>query len=120
MPWQRWRFAISVSWQPLRAARKPAFSQDAYTTVAQKAAALMHLLARNHALVDGNKRLAWAATRVLCLLNGRDLAYAVDDAEGAVLRAAAGEFDVHDLAQWIDVTFADARFRPATRGVVRA
>jgi len=78
------------------------FGQDAYTTVAEKAAALMHWLARNHALVDGNKRLAWAATRVFCLLNGRDLAYAVDDAEVVVLGAAAGELDGHDLAQWID------------------
>ena len=29
-----------------------------------KAAALLHSLARNHALVDGNKRLAWSATYV--------------------------------------------------------
>ena len=40
-----------------------AFTEDAYPTFAGKAAALMHSLARNHALVDGNKRLAWAATR---------------------------------------------------------
>lgn len=91
---------------PLAAAaghpRASVFGQDAYTTVAEKAAALMHSLARNHALVDGNKRLAWAATRVLCLLNGRDLAYAVDDAGAVVLGAAGGELDGHDLAQWID------------------
>ena len=31
------------------------------------------ILARNHALVDGNKRLAWAATRVFCLLDGSGL-----------------------------------------------
>ena len=43
----------------------------------------MHSVARNHALVDGNTRLAWAATRVFCLLNGRDLDYAVDEAEAS-------------------------------------
>lgn len=78
------------------------FGQDAYTTVAEKAAAIMHSLARNHALVDGNKGLAWAITRVFCLLNARDLAYAVDDAGAVVLRATAGELDGHDLAQWIN------------------
>ncbi len=50
-----------------------AFGEDAYKTFAEKAAALMHSLARNHALTDGNKRLAWAATRVFCLVNERDL-----------------------------------------------
>jgi death on curing protein len=62
----------------------------------------MHSLARNHALVDGNKRLAWAATRVFCLLNGRDLAFAVDDAEALVLAVARGELDVADIAASID------------------
>lgn len=50
-----------------------AFGEDAYPTFAGKAAALMHSIARNHALVDGNKRLAWSATRTFCLLNGCDL-----------------------------------------------
>jgi death-on-curing protein len=48
--------------------RSSAFGEDAYPMFAAKAAALMHSVARNHALVDGNKRLAWAATRVFCLL----------------------------------------------------
>jgi death-on-curing protein len=48
--------------------------------------------------VDGNKRLAWAATRVFCLLNGRDLIYSVDDAEGLVLGVATGDLDVPVLA----------------------
>lgn len=56
---------------------------------------------RNHALVDGNKRLAWAATRVFCILNARDLAYSVDEAEALMLAAAAGELDVPQLAAWI-------------------
>src|SRR5262249_44729797 len=53
--------------------RTSAFGEDAYSSFAEKVAALMHSLARNHALVDGNKRLAWAAARVFCLLNDRDL-----------------------------------------------
>jgi death-on-curing protein len=77
------------------------FGNDAYPSFEDKAAALLHSLVRNHALVDGNKRLAWAATRVFCLLNGRDLAYTVDEAEALMLAAAAGNLDVPDIAIWI-------------------
>lgn len=75
-----------------------AFGDDAYPAFADKAVALMHSLARNHALVDGNKRLAWAATRVFCLMNGRDVDLTVDAAEALVLAVAAGEIDVPRLS----------------------
>lgn len=83
------------------AAARPAttvFGEDAYPTFAEKAAALMHSLAPNHALVDGNKRLAWAATRVFCLLNGYDVALGVDEAETLVLAVARGDLDAPDIA----------------------
>lgn len=35
------------------------FGTEVYPSVHQKAAALLQSLARNHALVDGNKRTAW-------------------------------------------------------------
>lgn len=79
--------------------RSSAFGQDAYPTFAEKAASLMQSLARNHALVDGNERLAWAATRVFCLLNGHDLVFTVDDAEALVLGVATGELDVAEIAR---------------------
>lgn len=78
------------------------FGEDAYPTLAAKAAALMHSVARNHALVDGNKRLAWAAARVFCLLNGRDLDFSVDGAEGLVLAVARGDLEVAEIATAID------------------
>lgn len=53
--------------------------------------------------MDGNKRLAWAATRVFCLLNATDLAYAVDDAESLVVAVAAGKLDVPQIAESISV-----------------
>lgn len=81
--------------------RVTVFGVDAYPTFEDKAAALLHSLVRNHALVDGNKRLAWAAARVFHLLNGRDLTYTVDEAERMMLRAAAGELDVPDIAGWL-------------------
>lgn len=44
--------------------------QDAYPSVHLKAASLLQSLCGNHALVDGNKRLAWATTAVFLVLNG--------------------------------------------------
>jgi death-on-curing protein len=88
----------SASGRPLTSA----FGEDAYTTFPEKAAALMHSVARNHALVDGNKRLAWAATRVFCLLNGRDLTFTVDEAEALVVAVARGELEVPEIAGSIE------------------
>ena len=85
------------------------FGDDAYPTFTDKAAALLHSLVRNHALVDGNKRLAWSATRVFCLMNGHDLTYTVDEAEDLMLNAASGHLDVPDIAEWLA-----ARLGPAS------
>ena len=74
------------------------FGGDAYLTFEDKAAALLHSLARNHALLDGNERLAWSVARVFCLLNGRELTYAVDQAEDLMLSAASGQVDVPQIA----------------------
>lgn len=76
-------------------------TQDAYVTLEAKAAALLHGIARNHALVDGNKRLAWAAARVFLLMNGYSIAYEVHDAEAIVVGVARGDVDVPELADWL-------------------
>ena len=68
------------------------FGQEAYPDLAGKAAALLHSLCCNHALIDGNKRLAWAATIVFIgLNNGRPVPEVdVDRAEAFVLAVAGG------------------------------
>jgi death-on-curing protein len=71
--------------------------QDAYPDLLTKAAALLHSLARNHPLVDGNKRLAWLATYVSCAKNGVELDPTDDDAYTLVVAVAAGELS--DLAE---------------------
>ncbi len=55
---------------------------DAYPDLFTKAAALLQSLARNHALVDGNKRTAWAAAWTFLYINDVELGeFDVDDAE---------------------------------------
>lgn len=79
--------------------RSSAFGAEAYPSFADKVGALLHSIARNHALVDGNKRLAWSAARVFSLLNGRDLEIGIDEAEAMVVGAAAGAIDVPALVE---------------------
>lgn len=69
------------------------FGRDAYPDVMTKAAALLHSLVVNHALVDGNKRLGWLATFVFCARNGVDLDPDDDEAYRLVMSIAAGELD---------------------------
>ena len=79
------------------------FGEDAYKTFEEKAAALVHSLARNHPLVDGNKRLAWSATRIFCLLNGFDINLNVDQAEELVVGVASGKYEVPQISKLINI-----------------
>ena len=69
------------------------FGKDAYPAIHEKAAALLHSLARSHALVDGNKRLALAATIAFYGMNGMRLTLTNDDAYRLVMSVATGELD---------------------------
>jgi death-on-curing protein len=85
------------------AAHRPqasAFGKDAYSTIDEKAAALLEAVARSHALVDGNKRLAWAAAVVFYDLNGFDLdPPAVGEAVDLVVAVATGQVDLPRLTE---------------------
>ena len=79
--------------------RSTAFGADAYPSIQGKAAALLHSMARNHALVDGNERLALSATIAFLGLNGLRLTLSNDEAYDLVIAvAAAGLDDVEQIA----------------------
>ena len=80
------------------------FGDDAYPTLTDKAAALMHSIARNHALVDGNKRLAWLATVVFLDLNASGTELSDDDAFTLVMDASQGRLDVERVATRLRIT----------------
>lgn len=82
------------------------FGQDAYPTLAAKAAALMHSLARNHALADGNKRLALLATVVFLRINGYDLDATDDEAFELTMAVAAGHLDAAALEKLLRLSRA--------------
>jgi death on curing protein len=80
--------------------RAGVFGQDAYADVWHKAAALMESVGRNHAMVDGNKRLSWYATWVFLQINGHTLdpRFDVDAAEALVVAAAQGQLGLAEIA----------------------
>lgn len=74
-----------------------AFGEDAYPGIHEKAAALLHSIARNRALLDGNKRLALAATIAFLGVNGVRLTLSNDAAYDFVISVATGDLD--DVAE---------------------
>ncbi len=78
-----------------------AFGEDAYATIELKAAALMHSVARNHALFDGNKRFSWYLTVAFLALNDLRLVMPEDTAFDLVLGVARGELELQAAAALI-------------------
>lgn len=81
--------------------RATVYGMDAYPDPHSKAAALLQSLARNHALIDGNKRNAWASAWTFLYLNGVELSpqFDVDVAEEFVNEVAQrGDLTVDDIA----------------------
>lgn len=78
-----------------------AFGVDAYSTLHEKAAALLHSLVCNHGLVDGNKRLGWVATVLFYALNDVRLAApSAIDGEAFILTIADGSLvEVREIAK---------------------
>ncbi|MWA03970.1 type II toxin-antitoxin system death-on-curing family toxin [Actinomadura sp. LD22] len=81
------------------------FGTEAYPTLEEKAAALLHSVICNHAFVDGNKRTAWTAARVMLALNGMRPDLGDDEAFDLVVRIATScsEIEVKEIAVALNV-----------------
>ncbi len=77
--------------------------EEFYPDFVDKAAVLIVRLAKNHPLLDGNKRAAWVTLRLFTDMD--EWAWQahpdVDEAEQAVLAVAAGDWDVERVAAWL-------------------
>jgi len=94
------------------AVARPAASvggNDAYPTLVEKAAALVHSAVRNHALVDGNKRLGLMLIVVFLGVNGVRLHASNDQAYDFIVAIAKGELDsVPEIAAALTSMVSDA------------
>ena len=76
-----------------------AFGEDAYPDLWTKSAALLQSILKNHALIDGNKRLGWLATAVFLELNGQSPSQLTNDVVyDLVYAVASGEFSIDEIA----------------------
>jgi len=74
--------------------------EDAYPDLETKAAALLDSIANNHALVDGDKRLALAATIAYLGVNGRRLTLTNEEAYDLVMTVVSGGLtEVAEIAE---------------------
>jgi death on curing protein len=78
-----------------------AFGQDAYKTIEEKAAALLHSVARNHPFKDGNKRTALVAMLMMLQVNGQIPAWDPPEALQRVLDVAEGRQNSGAFAEWL-------------------
>lgn len=75
------------------------FGYEPYVTVAEKAAALLVSITMNHALQDGNKRVALAAAWAFCGLNcGHQPDMTNEEAYELVMGVARGELEIKEVA----------------------
>ncbi len=83
--------------------------EELYPSLAEKAGALVYSLVKNHAFVDGNKRIAHAAMEVFLVLNGYEVRAQVEEQERVMRVVAAGEMEREALVEWIEAHMVKVR-----------
>ena len=76
--------------------------KDAYPTIHDKAAALLHSLSHNHPFLDGNKRTATISTILFLERNGWQPNWEAQDALIFVLDVAQNKYGAPEIAQWLE------------------
>ena len=77
------------------------FGVESYVAIFDKAAALLQSLVKNHALFDGNKRLALSATVLFLGMNGYELVSDEDETFEFMLDCARDQLELEALSSWL-------------------
>jgi death-on-curing protein len=81
-----------------------AFGEDAYPTLPEKVAALVHSITLNHPFTDGNKRTAVVAAIFMLEVNGQRVNWQADNALNVIVAVAEGRLSHQELAEWLPLT----------------
>lgn len=76
-------------------------NQELFPTIQAKAARLGFGLIKNHAMVDGNKRIGTHAMLVFLAINGIELQYTQQELYTEILAVASGKVGYEELLGWI-------------------
>jgi death-on-curing protein len=80
--------------------RTRAFGDDAYPDLWMNSAALLQSIVKNHALVDGNKRLGWLTTAVFMEVNGVEISCADnDEVHELVIDVASTQLGIDEISR---------------------
>ncbi len=74
---------------------------DLFPSIQQKAARLGYGIIKNHAFIDGNKRIGTHTMLVFLALNGIELDYTQEELYTTILNLASGKLELDDLTKWI-------------------
>ena len=75
--------------------------EELYPSIQAKAARLCYGLVKNHAMIDGNKRVGCHAMLVFLALNGYEIEYTQKELSDLILDVAAGKKQYKDILQWL-------------------
>ncbi len=75
--------------------------KELYPSIQAKAARLCFGLVKNHAMLDGNKRLGTHVMLVFLALNGYELSYSQKELCDVILALSSGDIGEKELLQWI-------------------
>lgn len=74
---------------------------ELYPSIQAKAARLCYGLVKNHAMIDGNKRIGCHAMLVFLALNGYEIEYTQKELSDLILDVAADKKQYEDILQWL-------------------
>lgn len=74
---------------------------ELYPSIQAKAARLCYGLVKNHAMIDGNKRIGCHAMLVFLALNGYEIEYTQKELSDLILDVAADRKQYEDILQWL-------------------
>lgn len=89
-----------------------AFGQDAYPTLREKVAALMHSVTRNHPFADGNKRTAAIAGLLMFRVNGQSVVWHQEEAVEKIIALAEGKLNWNVIALWFPLNESEPYLEP--------
>lgn len=75
--------------------------EELYPGIQAKAARLCYGLVKNHAMVDGNKRIGVHTMLVFLSANGYELQYTQKELSDLILDVAADKKQYEDILQWL-------------------
>lgn len=75
--------------------------EELYPSIQAKAARLCYGLVKNHAMIDGNKRIGCHAMLVFLALNGYEMVYTQKELSDLILDVAEDRKQQKDILHWL-------------------